>query len=66
LIAKAVVASFCRYYLIWIGAGFGSKMQTFSVGQILEATIFRQTYFATIVIRQGGVFTTARSAGMPI
>jgi len=30
-------------------------MQTFSVGQILEAIILRQTYFATIVICQGGV-----------
>jgi len=30
-------------------------MQTFSVGQILEANILRQTYFATVVICQGGV-----------
>jgi hypothetical protein len=55
LIAKAMAASFCRYYRIWIGAGFGSKMQTFSVGQILEAIIFRKTYFAMIVICQDGV-----------
>jgi len=55
LIAKAVAAFFFRYYLIWIGAGFGSKMQTFSVGQILEANILRQTYFATVVICHGGV-----------
>jgi len=55
LIAQAVAVSFCRSDLVLIGVGSGSKMQTFNDGQILEAIILRQTYFAMIVICQDGV-----------
>jgi len=50
-----VAVSFRQNYLIWFALGSGSKIQTFNDGQILEAIILRQTYFAMIVICQDGV-----------
>jgi hypothetical protein len=50
LIAQAVAVSFRQNYLIWFAVGSGSKIQTFSDGQILQAN-----FFAMIVICQDGV-----------
>ena len=52
---------FCRYHLMWIGAGSGSKMKTFGDGQGLDANIF-----CTDCHLPRLCFTAARCAEMPI